>query len=331
MNKLMMNGILILSLYGCSTVDIPLTSSSSGTDNKMQINDLWDKSYGGSDKSYDLKLLQLRDEIAPKFKVLQFQDEVTGKTMAYNLYIPENYDSNKKYPLVLFMADASTVGKVTEAPLKQGYGGIIWATPEHQAKNPSFVLVPSYNGPENVTNDQSEVTDEADVTLRLLEQVISEYSIDRNRLYTTGQSMGGMLSFYFNATHPDLFAASLFVGSQWDVNVLQPLTKMKFFYIVSEADPKASVGMKQLGDMLDQNGASYASTKFSARLPKEEQNKYITDLIAQEHDINFVQFTVGTVIPQGSQSRGGEHMYSFDYAYQLDGVRDWLFQQVKEH
>lgn len=25
-----------------------------------------------------------------------------------------------------------------------------------------------------------------------------------------------------------------------------------------------------------------------------------------------------------------EHMWSFDYAYKLEGVRDWLFRQVKK-
>jgi predicted peptidase len=61
--------------------------------------------------------------MAPKFQTLKFDDKITGKTMTYNLYIPEDYDQRKSYPLVLFMADASTTGKGAEAPLKQGYGG----------------------------------------------------------------------------------------------------------------------------------------------------------------------------------------------------------------
>lgn len=69
-------------------------------------------------------------------------------------------------------------------------------------------------GPENVVNDDWEATDEVDMTLRLLSSVVSQYSIDKNRLYTTGQSMGGMISFYLNANQPDLFAASIFVASQ---------------------------------------------------------------------------------------------------------------------
>ncbi len=291
---------------------------------------LWTGEYGGADKSYDSHLLVLREEIAPRFQQLAFEDRKTGRTIHYNLFIPKNYDPNQQYPLVLFMADASTVGKGVMASLKHGYGGIIWATDESQAKNPSFVLVPSFEGPENVTNDQWQVTNEADVALRLLHHIVGQYSIDKNRLYTTGQSMGGMISFYFNSKYPDLFAASLFVGSQWDVNVLLPLAGKKFFYVVSAADPKASAGMKELGQMLSEKGVTYGETEFSARLPQAEQEAKVGELIRKGYGINFVRFSPNTVTPVNMKMKnGGEHMYSFDYAYQLEAVRDWIFKQKR--
>lgn len=272
----------------------------------------------------------MRAEIAPQFKTLSFQDKVTGKTMMYNLYIPKNYDPSKRYPLVQFIADASTVSKGAIAPLMQGYGGIIWATEQSQAQNPSFVLVPAFSGPEAGVNDQWQTTDEVDISFRLLNAVIAQYPIDRNRIYTTGQSMGGMISFYLNATHPDFFAASLFVGSQWDINVLQPLAKQKFFYIVSAGDEKASKGMREVGAMLNADQVEFAQTEFSAQLPDQEKEQKIQALIKQGKAINFVQFSPNTVPPKGATGGGTEHMYSFDYAYQLKGVRDWLFQQRKK-
>lgn len=289
----------------------------------------WDNSYGGSDKSYDTTLLQLREEIAPKFQTLNFKDSVTGKTMTYNLFIPKNYDKNKNYPLVQFIADASTVGKGVAAPLKQGYGGIIWATDESQVENPSFVLVPSFAGPDWAVNDQWQTSDEVAISFRLLNKVVADYNIDKNRIYTTGQSMGGMISFYLNATHPDFFAASIFVGSQWDISVLKPLTKATFFYIVSAGDEKASKGMKDVGELLSQNGVKYSETEFSAKLPQAEQDKKVEDLTLQGNKINFVQFTPKTVTPEGVSGGGTEHMYSFDYAYKLKPVRTWLFKQKK--
>ena len=130
-------------------------------------------------------------------------------------------------------------------------------------------------------------------TLRLLESVAGQYNIDRNRLYTTGQSMGGMMSFYFNATHPDLFAASIFVGSQWDINVLEPLAQKKSFYIVSAGDSKASKGMREVGAMLTDKGVTYGTTEFSAKLPLAQQNAMIQHLLREGHAINFAQFTQG--------------------------------------
>lgn len=50
--------------------------------------------------------------------------------------------------------------------------------------------------------------------------------------------MGGMISFYLNANYPDMFAASIFVGSQWVIKVLKPLVDKKFFYIVSARNEK---------------------------------------------------------------------------------------------
>jgi len=134
----------------------------------------WDNSYGGADKSYDTVLLELREEIAPRFKTLEFKDSITGRTMTYNLFIPKNYDKNKSYPLVQFIADASIVGKGAEAPLKQGYGAIIWATDESQSENPGFVLAPSFSGPDWAVNDNWETSDEVDVALRLLNTIISD-------------------------------------------------------------------------------------------------------------------------------------------------------------
>lgn len=318
---------MCMACHSTNTINDSVTRKENNVNSQQAV---WDQSYGGRDKAYDTLLLKMRARITPTFKTFEFNDKVTGSTMTYNLFIPKNYDKNISYPLVLFMADASTVGKVAIAPLMQGYGGIIWASEESQAKHPSFVLVPAYKGPETAVNDKWETSEEVAMTLRLLDTVVAKYSIDKNRLYTTGQSMGGMISFYFNATHPDLFAASLFVGSQWDIKVLEPLAKMKFFYVVSAGDEKASKGMQELGAMLSGKGVEYGEKEFSAKLPQAEQEAQIKNLLNEGKSINFVRFNKGTVAPEGASGGGTEHMYSFDYAYKLEPVRDWLFKQTKK-
>lgn len=45
--------------------------------------------------------------------------------------------------------------------------------------------------------------------------------------------MGGMMAFISTPRVPKLFAASLFVGCQWNIRMLDPLAKKNFFYIAS--------------------------------------------------------------------------------------------------
>lgn len=289
-------------------------------------NSTWDLQYGGADKSYDSNLLKMRDEIAPKFQTFDYTDK-NGVKMEYNLYTPKNIDPNKKYPLVMFIADASTAGKGVKAPLMQGYGGIIWATDESQAKNPAFVLVPGYDS--KAVNDDWTTSDQVGITANLVRNIIANYPIDDKRIYATGQSMGGMVSFYLNSIEPELFTASMFVGSQWDINVLKPLTKAKFIYTVSAADPKASVGMKEVIELMKQNNVPYSETEFSAQLVQQRQNQQVAEMLKQGNQVNFIRFSPNTVVPNGFTKKGGEHMYSFDYAYLLEPAREWLLKQTK--
>ena len=122
-------------------------------------------------KDADSAFVALKNETLKKFKQLIFNDEQTGKTMEYNLLVPEGYDGTASYPLVLFMADASTVGKEVTAPLTQGYGALEFASDRDQQLHPSFVLVPQYT--DWAVQDDWSITDEVEMTIRLLEQPVT--------------------------------------------------------------------------------------------------------------------------------------------------------------
>ena len=276
-------------------------------------------------KDSDSVFVALKQVTLSKFKQLTFKDEQTGKTMAYNLLIPEVAEAGEKLPLVLFMADASTAGKEVTAPLTQGYGALEFASDRDQQQHPSFVLVPQYT--DWAVQDDWSTTDEVEMTIRLLDAVCREYNVDTNRLYTTGQSMGGMMSFYFNITHPDLFAASLFVSSQWDTSKMQDFGRKHFFYIVAGGDQKAYGGMQDLAKVLKANDARVDSASWSAKLPVEEQERLAEQLIARGGNVNFIKWEAGSVLPE--TGRAMEHMASFDYGYKIAAVRDWLFKQSK--
>ena len=282
---------------------------------------------GGVDKSSDAELQKMVTEIIPQFETVTWEDPETGISLQYRLFVPTDYDANEKYPLIQFIPDSSVVGKGTDAVLNQGWGGLIWASEAEQSKHPCFVVVPVFT--DTVVDDSFNHSDQIEAAVHYIQYLLQTYSIDPDRLYTTGQSMGGMTSFYLNIAYPDLFAASLFVGSQWDNSRLNILEDKPFFYIVSAGDPKASAGQSELLAVFDADGASYTHGEWGAQDPAEEQNAAVSAMLSEGHSANFVTFTAGTTLAEGASASGGagEHMTSFDYAYKIEAVRDWLFQQ----
>lgn len=303
------------------------TSSSTAVSDSSEVFQQTDT----NDPVEDPSLSDVLTEVQSKFQQLEYVDSETGVTLRYNLYIPDNYDETKKYPLLSFIPDDSIVGQDTTAGLTQGYGGSIWATETEQEKHASFVLVPVFDT-STVEGGMGQsgsavVEDQVNTYLDLLTSLQKEYSIDADRLYATGQSMGGMTLFYINANHPDLFAATLYVASQWEVAQLTALKDQKFFYIVGGGDSKASTGQSDLTAMLEEENVTYSNAEWDAQASAEDKNTMANELIDQKLNANFVHWTTGSVLEGSSQ--GSEHMASFDYGYTIPAVRDWLFNQSK--
>lgn len=273
------------------------------------------------DKSDDEELQAMIKTELPEFEQLVYNDPETGKSLKYNLYSPKNISPSATYPMVLFMADASTPGADPTRPIIQGYGALVWATSYWQEQHPCYVLVPQFSGV--AVNDAYEHTDEVDMVARLVKKTAAEKAVDSKRIYTTGQSMGGMISMYYNSAYPDLFAASIFVDCHWDSATFPELVKHRFTFIT--AGKAGTFGA--LEEAADKAGVKYEYEEWSARLPQDEQDELARTLLAKGAPINIINFESKSVLP--ADGKGSEHMYSFDYAYRLAPVREWLFRQSK--
>jgi predicted peptidase len=290
--------------------------------------------YGGLDKSSDAELQNMISELTNKFTVETYTDESSGLSVDYNIFLPEDYDASKSYPMVVFIGDSSTTGDDPSVSLTQGWGGLIWASDEEQAKHECIVLVPSF--PVTILDDNNggfTTTEYVDLVPDLISSVEEKYSVDSNRIYATGQSMGCMTMLITAVANPNLFAAELFVDGQWDISTLSGLESQKFFYVVAEGDEKAYEGQTEVKDMLTADGLSYVeATDVNAKGTEDEVNATIKNVISQDSDYNFVSWTKGTVLPESADTSGkgaSEHMAAFDYAYKFSAIRDWLFTQSK--
>lgn len=271
----------------------------------------------------DPAVVSVINEGKDKFIQSYYTDGDKKITLEYSLFIPENLDYEHKYPLVMYIPDASAASKSAKEIVEQYFGADIWATADEQKKHPCFVFVPAFS--EIVVDDNFDTSDEIEVVVTILQNLIQNYNIDSTRIYATGQSMGCMTSLHLNSKYPSLFAASLFVSGQWWAPYLSSLASAKFFYITAAGDEKATGGQQEVMDLI--GSSNYAYGTWSAKEAEDVQNTNAKNLISQNKNANFIRFEKGTVLADGDSDSNHEHNSSFTYGYRIEAVRDWLFNQ----
>lgn len=310
-------GLLGLSACSGSTTSSSATSATSAAATASAT------ASGGSGFT---SLKTLVSQVGSGFTASSYADATTGKSLPYNVFLPKGYSPSTTYPLVLYIGDASLVGKGVTAPLSQ-YGALVWAGTEDQRKHPSIVVVPEY--PEVILDDHSgfTMTPYVDLTARFVAYLKSHYSVDPARVYGTGQSMGCMTVMYLAAQHPDLFAAELLVSGQWDIGTLDGLASEKFCYIAAGGDAKATGGQAEVKALLTKKGVAFQTATLDATWSAQQADAAAKKMLAAGDSINIATFTTGTVLTANPSAGNMEHMASFMPAYRITALRDWLFAQ----
>ena len=273
---------------------------------------------------------KIRNLIVENFKQFVYKDPKTGTSVKYNLYIPKNYDKNKKYPLVLFMHDMGVLSEDTKTTLLQGNGAISFATPEEQARHEAFVLAPQYS--RQVVDDNGDITSDLEATVNLIrDYLLLKYSIDEKKLYATGQSMGGMMAIVMNYKYPELFAASYLVACQWDPKEVSTMAKNNLWITVSTGDVKAYPGMNAITSELIKRGAAVAKDTWRADYTDAQFLEGARKVIAQKSNIKYTTLEKGTnpYLPKDANP-GSEHSGTWKVAYNIPGIKDWMFLQAKQ-
>ena len=263
--------------------------------------------------------------VIESFKQFVYTDS-NGVSMPYNLYLPKNYNPEKKYPLVFFVADASANINEVTTPLFQGNGATIFAEPQWQKKHECIVLAPQYTADlveelGMMTTDENIWTPGLTLVSNLLFDVIDKYSVDKNRIYGTGQSQGGMTNIAISDKYPYLFAAQYLVACQWNVDEMEVLKNKNLWITVCEGDTKAFPGMNSAMERWESLGAkTVRNDKFwDSKAPVSELNKQVNNIIKSNPNAN-INYTVFS---------SGNHMYTWSFAYNIDAIREWLFSKKK--
>jgi predicted peptidase len=115
----------------------------------------------------------------------------------YLVYLPEGYgEKGKKWPLVMYLHGAGERGDNLEKVKGNGWPLLI-----EQSKKFKFIIV-APQCPEGQW-----WTAKTETLMALLDDIESNYDVDKDRVYLTGLSMGGFGSWMLGSCHPDRFAA----------------------------------------------------------------------------------------------------------------------------
>lgn len=174
--------------------------------------------------------------VVDSFKANTYTSE-SGNKIDYRLYEPKT-EKGKKYPLVIFLHGNGERGPNGVTQLVGNAGGTVWASDENQAKNPSFVLAP-----QNPMVLRGLWLDKNvyETTLELIKSASSNPSIDTNRIYITGVSMGGFGTWGFLQRNPDLFAAAMPVCGGGDLTKVEAIKDKPIWAFHAADDPVVKV------------------------------------------------------------------------------------------
>jgi predicted peptidase len=138
----------------------------------------------------------------PRVQHRNYEFPGTGESIPYAVFVPSSYDSSQPAPLIV-----SLHGLGRSHDWLMGYHGLL----DQAEANGYIVVTPlgyirrGWYGSRELDDMQDAQRSEQDV-MNVLQLMRDEFSVDSNRIYLWGHSMGGAGTYHIAAKYPDIFA-----------------------------------------------------------------------------------------------------------------------------
>lgn len=295
------------------------------------------------------------------FKATHCYSEYTGKyedfEMPYAIFVPkqevlENHKGN--IALTIHMEHAGANDTDPMAAITSSRAAVKHAGDAVQSHQPTIVLVPQIEESRRSTNDLVASSEANTAIWELIDYILEKYKgyIDENKIYGTGQSMGGMTILNMAAQRDNFFAGIVATGAQWSNSYnktfqnggertpendpvsfngwgLDKVNYQNWYYMISDDnilsqtcadDPMATALWQAVADYYAAVGKKIPYDSWSPFENLDDQNARGKALVTHDNQqpgsgINWIGFTQGN------------HMSTWKYGYQLDYCFEWLYAQ----
>ena len=220
-----------------------------------------------------------------------------GDTFNYRMYVPENYDASKAYPVLILLHGAGERGHDNALQMKNMVATLfadedspiqdsIFLCPQCPTDN-QWVDTPWAEG--DYRTDEVPESNELQGVLEMLASVRESHNVDPNRIYIMGISMGGFGTWDMIIRHPDIFAAAIPICGGGDSSKAEVIAHIPIRTFHGDADKSVPVeGTRAMVEALRAVGG----------------NIEYEELAGYTHNV-------------------------WDYVAQKEGLMDWLFSQRK--
>lgn len=214
-----------------------------------------------------------------------------SETLPYRLFVPQNYDRKKKYPLVVYLHGGGGVGDDNLKQISGGNGSLIdfFTQANTQTRYPAFVVAPQSSGDGWMERPlvSRNPTRQLKLVVELIDELRRTHSIDARRVYVAGQSLGGFGTFALVAEFPKLFAAGVPLCGGADESKASSIIKTPLWVFHGENDQAVPVdlsrrivaAMKKAGG--DVKYTEYAGAEHNIWLNVVKEPELLSWLFAQ--------------------------------------------------
>ena len=193
-----------------------------------------------------------------------------GFSLVYRIYIPADYDPAKKYPFLLYLHSKGGRGDDNERQFRHGISEM-FAVPDSPLAE-SVILVPqcptdcrwvNTRGLEGTYSVKTIPESRAlTAVMHLVDEMAAAYSLDEDRFYVAGYSMGASGTWDVLSRHGERFAAGLSISGRGDPGCADVLRNIPIRTFHGDADEIVTVeGTRAMAAAITKNG-----TDKSARL-----------------------------------------------------------------
>lgn len=206
------------------------------------------------------------------------KDSYTAKqgTLPYRILLPKNYNSNVKYPLIIFLHGSGERGN--DNALQLTHGADLFLNQYNRQTYPAVVVFPqcateaswsNYKWSQidgNVSIEYSATIDKIkhqELLKGLIKKLKKQFSLDHNRLYIGGLSMGAMGTFDAVKQNPKLFAAAFAICGGANPEIAKRISNPSWWIFHGEVDEVVPAKYsQQMYDALKKEGADVKLTMY---------------------------------------------------------------------